>query len=252
MHVPDEWRDVRGTRLRCSVRAGTEDRRPLLLLNGLGAPLETWGPLREQLPGRTTVAYDAPGTGASPLATWPLGIAGHADLSCALLDCLGIDRADVLGYSFGGTIAQELARRHPDRVGALVLASTSCGWGATLGDPVTLSALAWSLPRAMVSAGGALRPPTPLGVWWQMLAVGTWSSWPWLPTLDAPTLVISGAGDRVVPPANAEALAARIPGAELALIPDAGHFLVLADDPSGMATPVAQFLDRQDVAVVST
>ena len=65
----------------------------------------------------------------------------HAELVCELLDACGIERADVLGYSWGGAVAQELARRAPDRVGRLVLCATSPGLGARPPRPVAAALL---------------------------------------------------------------------------------------------------------------
>jgi pimeloyl-ACP methyl ester carboxylesterase len=265
-------RTLVGTEVRCSVQGPLDDdgaARPLLLLSGLGAPLETWAPLRTALGDRTTIAVDAPGTGGSPTPWWPTSVPGLARLAVALLDDLGVQHADVLGYSFGGTVAQELARRAPDRVGALVLAATNCGWGGLPGDPMALGSLLSPFPVRMLPPGRgslrgltgdpgprgafsvadaawAARPPNPLGAWWQLVAIGGWSSAPWLGRLRAPTLVLAGAEDRVVPPANAAQLARRIPGARLALVPGAGHFFLLADDPAAGAAVVADFLREQD------
>jgi len=260
--------------VRVSVRtgsagsAGASGAHPLLLLNGVGAPLETWDPLRERLAPRTTVAFDVPGTGGSPLSWLPTTIAGLARVVGALLDDLGFERVDVLGYSFGGAVAQEFARGMPARVGALVLAATNCGWGSVPGDPAALAALIAPIPVHLLPPGRgsllalsgdqgtranfsradtawAARPPNPLGVWWQALAIGTWTSAPWLHRIVAPTLVLTGADDRVVPPANAHLLARCVPNATLCEVPRAGHFALLADDPGPSAAAVEAFLQAQ-------
>jgi len=258
--------------VRVSVRAGsaatTASARPLLLLNGVGAPLETWDPLRERLAHRTTVAFDVPGTGGSPLSWLPTTIPGLARVVGALLDDLGVERVDVLGYSFGGAVAQEFAREMPARVGALVLAATNCGWGSVPGDPAALAALIAPIPVHLLPPGrGSLlalsgdqgtreqfsradtawsaRPPNPLGVWWQALAIGTWSSAPWLHHIAAPTLVLTGGADRVVPPANAHLLARRLSNATLCEVAQAGHFALLADDPGPSGEAVEAFLRAQ-------
>ena len=258
--------------MRVSLRTGsaatdgaTAGTRPLLLLNGVGAPLETWEPLRERLAHRTTVAFDVPGTGGSPVSWFPTAIPGLARVVGALLDDLGIERTDVLGYSFGGAVAQEVARMQPARVGALVLAATNCGLGAVPGDPAALAALIAPIPVHLLPPGRgsllalsgdqgtraafsradtawAARPPNPLGVWWQALAIGTWTSVPWLHRITAPTLVLTGADDRVVPPANARMLARCVPNATLCEVPKAGHFALLADDPGPSADAVEAFL----------
>src|SRR5205814_9995421 len=100
---------------------------PLLLIMGLGGNLEMWAPLREALPGRQLIAFDTPGTGGSSTPALPLSIPQHAALAARLLGALGHDRVDVLGVSWGGVVAQQLAIARPQHVGRLVLASTVAG-----------------------------------------------------------------------------------------------------------------------------
>ena len=136
--------DVDGVRLRTSVR-GTGS--PLLLLTGIGAPLELSRPLEGGLNrhGVQTVALDAPGTGESSAYRLPRRMPGLARTVEQLLDALGYDRVDVLGVSFGGVLAQQLAHQAPDRVRRLVLAATAAGapfLGGVPGSPRALFELA--------------------------------------------------------------------------------------------------------------
>ena len=100
---------------------------------------------RAQRRGIQTIAYDASGTGESPPRLIPLRMHGLARQAAHLLDALGHPRADVLGVSFGGAVAQELTLAHPHRVRRLVLASTMCGIGGVPGNPLALSLLATPL-----------------------------------------------------------------------------------------------------------
>ena len=112
-----------------------------MLVSGLGANVEMWTPFRRSLGARHTIAFDAPGTGESSTPLRPLCMRELGAVTLGLLDALGYDEVDVLGYSFGGAIAQEMARAAPGRIHRLVLAATSCGWGSVPGDPFAMLAM---------------------------------------------------------------------------------------------------------------
>lgn len=207
----------------------------LLLVNGLTRPLESWGPVTQELTGRTIVSFDVPGVGGSPTPMLPLSISTLAGLAGAVLDEVGLETADVLGFSHGGAIAQQLAVDAPARVRRLVLVSTSCGVGASPSGPDAL--------RSLRPPPEDLPWPAPdiKGTLWGLLAVSTWSSIPFLGAIRAPTLVVCGTHDRVVPPANSTLLAQRIPGAELVMLP-AGHDLQRHGPASALVGIVEPFL----------
>jgi pimeloyl-ACP methyl ester carboxylesterase len=148
-----------------------------------------------------------------------------------------VARADVLGFSHGGAVAQQLAADVPGRVRCLVLVSTSCGVGAEAGR-VPL--------RRLTAPGDDTSWPRPdvLGTVWHALAISGWSSIPFLGAIAAPTLVVSGEHDRVVPPGNSRLLARRIPDAELALLA-AGHDLQRSGQAQLLADTVDEFLQRK-------
>lgn len=81
-----------------------------MLVNGIGGNIEIWEPLALRLPGRQLIMIDMPGTGGSPARRLPLRMSGYAMLVVAVLDQLGIERTDVLGYFWGGALAQQLVR----------------------------------------------------------------------------------------------------------------------------------------------
>jgi len=224
--------------IRASVR-GAEGR-PLLLVNGLGAPLETWEPLRDALGARRTVAFDAPGTGGSSTPHRPHMIRDLAHIALAVVTDIGIEEFDVVGYSFGGAVAQELARLAPDRVSRLVLAATNFGWGSPLGDPLAV----W----CAATSGASLEPrPDPLGYWWQLLAISTWSSFPWISRVQQPTLVLVGAHDRVAPVNAGRLLARELPNAELVLV-DGEHWFLIGDGVHEAAAHITEFLDEDQLS----
>ena len=240
--------------------------RPLLLVNGLGANIEMWAPFRAALGPRRTIAFDAPGTGGSSTPFRPLTMRELAHLAYGLLDALGVEESDLLGYSFGGAIAQEMARAEPGRIHRMVLAATTCGWGALPGDPVALVALLTPTryyfgpattattaffgdgdPRdfAIADAARLEHPPDPVGYAWQLVAALGWSSLGWLHRVTVPTLVVGAERDRMVHPSTARLLARRLPDARLHLVRGAGHFLLLREHDRTTARVIETFLDTE-------
>jgi len=265
---------VGGLQLRVSVRPATgfaaggatgTDRVPLLLCNGIGAPIEMWTPFRDPL-GRPTIAFDAPGVGESSVPLVPPTIGGVARLMMQVLDHLGVPTVDVLGVSWGGALAQEIARHGGERVRRLVLCATMAGGLPIPGDPRVLAILAtplryWS-PSYLDRVAPALygpdvaedpemmahqrrarftRAPSGRGYLWQMLALRRFASVLWLHRLRQPTLVLTGAADPIVPVANGRILAGRIPGARLEVV-DGGHLFLLTHAAENAAR-VNAFLD---------
>jgi poly(3-hydroxyalkanoate) depolymerase len=246
----------------------------LLLLTGLGARLELSAPFERAVHrhGVQTIALDAPGTGGSTRYARPRRMPGLARTVERTLELLGYDRVDVLGVSFGGVLAQQLAHQAPDRVRRLVLAATAAGvpfLGGVPGSPRALAALA--TPRRYRSpayfqqvagalyGGGARRDPEVLldgsdvrfagapslrGYLDQLYAISFWTGLPWLWRLRQPTLVLTGDDDPIVPVVNGRILAWLIPGARLEIVP--GGHLFLLERPVETAALVAEFLAEPD------
>ena len=241
---------VNGRDLRYAVREGDPARPPLLFLNGLGANIELAAPFVDALTAPTVVTFDVPGVGGSPTPPSPYRPSTIARLAVALLDRLGHDEVDVLGVSWGGAIAQQLALQHPPRCCRLVLAATAPG---ALMVPGRLSALLGLVtPRRYVDAdharrvagnvyGGAFRDDPDLvmrtfrhvrfasrgGYYLQLGAVCGWTSLPWLPLVRQPTLIMAGADDPLVPTINARLMQWLIPDARLAIV-DCGHLFLVS------------------------
>jgi pimeloyl-ACP methyl ester carboxylesterase len=222
-----------GQRIAISIQ-GEGD--PLLVINGLSRPTQSWDPFTTQLHGRKVVSFDAPGVGGSPTPLRPRLISELASVAVAVLDAAEIDEADILGYSFGGAVAQQLAHDAPARVSALILASTSCGVGAT---PGVATDVIRHLGRSLDGKPWPL--PDPLGLLWQTLAVSNWSSIPFLGSIQAPTLVVCGSRDSVVPPSNSRVLARRIPNATLVMLAGRGHDLQRGESAKALAQAVERF-----------
>jgi len=252
------------------VRVATVGHGPdLLLLNGIGGNIEMWEPVVRRIPGRRIVMFDMPGTGESAALRRAVRMRGYAALIVRLLDALGIDRTDVLGYSWGGALAQELAHRAPHRVRGVVLAATTPGLGGQPPTPWVIALMATPLryysrtylrlvaplvfgsapDKAADSTHGDARlrkPPSLLGYSQQLYAISGWSSRSYLRSLTAPVLVLAGTHDPLVPVRNARILARNIRGARLQCV-DGGH-LFLLEQPDEGCRAVVEFLDERDGA----
>jgi pimeloyl-ACP methyl ester carboxylesterase len=258
---------VDGLRLHTRRRPGSTTP-PLVLIHGLGGSMESWAPLLERMPDRDVVMIDCPGVGRSERPTWPIRIPAIADYVLGALRGLGIERADVLGFSLGGVVAQEVAHRDPGFVRRLVLVATICGvWVHPAGPTVQRALLSTRRYRDRTAAardipilaGGRTardpevlaailrdregHPPGRLGYHFQQLAVLGWTSFLWLPNLRMPTLVLHGQDDPVVRVANARVMAWRLPDATMEVVPGAGHML-LFDEPEKTTPIVEDFLGK--------
>jgi 3-oxoadipate enol-lactonase len=243
---------------------------PVLLVMGLGGRAADWNDafLDRLAPAFELISFDNRGTGRSDRPNEEYTLDRMADEAVAVLDAAGHDRAHVVGISMGGMIAQLVALRHPARVRGLVLIATTTG-GPTVvpPTPAALAVLApdRSLPpdeivrRAMatISAPGfaARRPdaiealvalavaqPTPQFVFVrQLAAIMASDRLARLGGITAPTLVVHGTEDPLVPPPNGAALARAIPGARLVELPQCGH-LPMWECPERLAAVVHDFL----------
>ena len=258
---PVQIRELRlwGTTIRVGVWPGSSQRPPLLLFNGIGASLELLGPLADALSDLELIAYDMPGTGESGLPPLPYRLWMVALMTDQLLDKLGYDRVDALGVSWGGGIAQQFALQNPRRCRRLVLAATCAG--VTM-IPPKLSVLAkfmtprrFNNPAYMASVaddiyGGDVGANAEVlahfkhtrypGYLLQQLAITGWTSLPWLRLVRQPTLILAGADDRIVPPANADLLGWAIPNSRKHCFDD-GHLFLLAN-PAASAAMIDEFL----------
>jgi poly(3-hydroxyalkanoate) depolymerase len=255
--------DCGEVRLRYSVEGSGP---PLLLTSGIGASLELTQPLRNALAGRATIAWDAPGAGASGVPRRRPSLRRVAKYAVAVLDELGFEQVDVMGISWGGLVSQELARRHPERVRRLVVAATGTGWTSIPGDlrvlPILLHTRRYSSPHFLEEVGARLyggdvrrdpeilrrqatlrllHPPSSSGYRWQLLATAGWTSVHWLHTLPHRTLVLAADDDPISHLGNGRLLARLIPNAKLSVIDGGGHLFAITR-PAETALLVERFL----------
>ncbi len=244
----------------------------LVLISGLGYPAWQWNRMLPYLTNHfQVITFDNRGVGGTDKPAGPYSAGLLAADTTALLDALGIASAVVMGHSMGGFIAQELALSHPGKVSKLVLSSTN--FGGPHHVPVTPEAMAvltdlssdpvTRFKNGLVvstAPGFAEKHPEMIQEWleWRIsnpldpagyqaqIAIGlalipeAASFEHKLHNITVPTLILFGAHDKVVPPANADLLAARIPHSKVVILPDAGHFFPM-EVPAAASQAVIDF-----------
>jgi len=243
-------------------RVTPEDGAPrLLFIGGSGSDLRqkpnlTSGPLAERF---DLLTYDQRGLGQSDIPDGPYTMADYADDAASLLDAVRWEHCSVIGVSFGGMVAQELAVRQPDRIDRLVLCCTSPGGRGGSSYPLhelvdlcaeeranrtleisdTRMNERWrsdhpnAHARAVAlfhsrSKTGAGEPRREIGRRLQLEARREHDVFDRLPGLTMPVLCCGGRYDGIAPSANMEAIRDQIPGARLVLF-EGGHLFMMQD-----------------------
>lgn len=242
---------------------------PVLLIMGLGATSDWWWRTRPLLAKHyRTIAFDNRGVGRSDVPPGPYPMPLMASDAATVLDAAGVARAHLVGISMGGMIAQEFALQYPDRVLSLVLGCTAPGGPNAIraeaaaiqmltgranmtADEAEQAVLPFiydpATPRERIEEDLAVRRPwypTPAGYVAQLQGIFTWQAFDRLSQINAPTLVVHGECDRLVPAGNGQLIASRIPGARLVLIPGANH-LFTTDQPEAAHAALLAFLGEQ-------
>jgi 3-oxoadipate enol-lactonase len=238
---------------------------PVLLIMGLGYPSRLWHRTRPMLAQDfRTVALDNRGVGLSDVPPGPYSISSMASDAAAVLDAAGVSRAHVFGVSMGGMVAQEFALQYPARTRSLILGCTSSGGPSAVRAERKVSDIlmvrGMSLERARVAILPYIydvhTPPDKIeedvnlrrqclpsleGYSAQLQGILAWEAYSRIAQITAPTLVIHGKSDALVPPGNGELIAARIPGAKLVLLDHASH-LFLTDQTEVAHKHIREFL----------
>lgn len=249
------------------------DGEPLVLIAGLGYGLWQWHKMIPLLAERKQViAFDNRGAGQTAKPAGPYTAAMLAQDTARLIKEVVGGPAAVMGHSMGGFIAQQLALTRPDLVSKLILASTN--FGGLNAAPVTPQALAAMMDRSgdpaevvrrgvgVATAPGFIEQhpdvlqelinyrftnPVPPEAYQAQMAIGLGLLAPAaafdgkLSAIEVPTLILFGAHDNVVPPANADLLAAQIPHSQTVILPAAGHMFPI-ETPAEAAAAVLEFL----------
>jgi pimeloyl-ACP methyl ester carboxylesterase len=238
--------DVRGRSI-VYRRAGSGA--PLVLLHGFLCDSRVW---RRQVAALSdefdVVAWDAPGAGLSPDPPEGFALADWATCLADFIGALGLGPAHIAGLSWGGLLAQELFRLAPERVRTLILADTYAGWNGSFGDEVARQRLARCERESSLAAEEFVRVWVPVEFFTEAVApdvaeematvvqdfhprgfrlmarsLAETDTTDLLRTIDVPTLLLWGDGDRRSPLEVAAAFEAAIPSAELRVIANAGH-----------------------------
>ena len=246
---------------------------PLLLIMGYGSNSGHWFVILPRLASRfNVIIFDKRGTGRSDKPDIPYTAEMLTGDIAGLLDAIGIGAAHVFGVSMGGMLSQELALRYPERVRKLILGCTTCGGPhsakfspeamAFLFDPErarlsdeerALLTVPWlwnedyiaEHPEAVKRyVTTTTQYPTPAhGYMSQANFILTHDTFDRLSDIKAPTLVLTGAKDRLISPENSRILASRIPGAELVIFENAGHGFI-SDTADESSKTIIKFLER--------
>jgi 3-oxoadipate enol-lactonase len=239
---------------------------PVLLIMGLGYSSAMWHRTRPVLAKHFhVILFDNRGVGASDVPPGPYSTAEMAADAAAVLDAAGVASAHVFGISMGGMIAQEFVLTCTGRVRKLVLGCTACGGpkavraeraatdmllarGAMTPEQAITAAIPFvyhpSTPRERIEEDLEIRRrnvPSADGYLAQLAAILGWQSYDRLGGISAPTLVIHGEADRLVPAGNGRLIAETIPGAQFVLLPNASHMFT-TDQPEASHRAILDFL----------
>jgi pimeloyl-ACP methyl ester carboxylesterase len=244
---------------------------PIVLIHGYGGSMDVWAPqlLEVLAENHTVIVFNNRGVGNTTLGLKQYSVEQLADDSAGLLDALKISKSNVLGWSMGGMIAQELALRHPNKVNNLILYASTCGGNESpLPEKEVLNTFAnktrtpteriarlmplllpeeWrkdhpnyqtAMPRnTQVTPNQTLNFALDAALSWR----GTCNQ---LQQIDQPTLVIIGTDDKMMLPANSLTLAERIPDAWLVQIDGGGHGLMY-QYPESVSKMTLTFLETR-------
>jgi 3-oxoadipate enol-lactonase len=249
---------------------------PVLLVQGLGVDARGWALQRGPF-GRhhRCVALDNRGTGASTRPPGPYDLIRMAHDAIDVLDDAGVERAHIVGASMGGIIAQIIGVMHPERATSLTLACTACRhheWRRELladwAEMVSMQGmhalagegLQWLVgPRLQRRFGLALNllarivlsgSPEPFVAQVEAILAMSDDMRFELPTIKAPTLIITGSQDALTPVGDAEELAEWVPNAQLSVVSGAAHGL-MAEAPGAFNRAVLEFIAGVDRAAVT-
>jgi pimeloyl-ACP methyl ester carboxylesterase len=243
---------------------------PLLLIAGFGCDRTIWSLVAPALTSNFhVITFDNRGVGLSSAPDVPYSIEQMADDAAGLLDAIGVKRAHVAGHSMGGQIALALSLARPEKIRSLTLVTSGArfdehnraiieSWGelprqvdAAMGARLSLP---WVHSRRFYSRPGAIQqvieliaanptPPAAHAIYHQSRAISRFDASKHLAAIRCPTLVVAAREDILLPPAFSEELARGISGAELAIVEETAHGLLI-ESPEEVGRVMHSFLAR--------
>jgi pimeloyl-ACP methyl ester carboxylesterase len=242
---------------------------PLLLVHGALSDSRVWQSQLAAFSDKfTVVAWDAPGCGESADPPDSFRLPEYAGALADLMLTLDLDQAHVLGHSFGGALALELARRHPQLVRTLILVGGYAGWAGSLSDADVEQRLAFALeaaerlpdsfdpesmpglfseklsPEAAASLRTIMSESRPVATRTMAHALAEADLRNSLASIRVPTLLIHGDADQRSPVKVGVDLQSRLPISSLLVLPALGHECYL-EDPDRFNAEVRRFLEAQ-------
>lgn len=253
--LQETWCDASGLPIRVHIWNPHHELSPLVFLNGVCCSLEMVAPLARQFRSRPFIAIETPGAGLTPETEYPLSPTQLARIIAQVTAEIGLKRFSLMGLSLGGALAQQVAAQYRGQIDKLILAATCSGYTMTPADwtetnlwrslnpfAAVTDDLLSDLANAHINGVALTNIPSLMK---QFASFAGWSSLGLLPMIDAPTLVLAGSRDRIVPASNALQLSAFLRHGQHRILPDAGHLFPFTE-PERTASHVERFLTQQD------
>lgn len=238
---------IDGYTIRVGIKSGANELTPWLIFNGIGANLEL---IQSFVKAKAAekfeiISFDIPGTGQSKTPLLPYRFSSMARLASKVLDAYGYNEVDVLGFSWGGALAQQFAKNYSSRCRHLILAATSTGHFAFPPNPTVwlkmLTPKFYEQGINMVSVSSKTVVSSSFkGFFYQLLASNGWTSVHWLHKIKQPTLILSGENDLIVSLSNGHLMKRLLPNSRLEIF-QCGH-LFMVSKPELTAQFVSDFV----------
>lgn len=227
---------------------------PILLINGFSAPLDFWDPtlIGKLASNHTVIIFDNRGIGNTTSGSKQFSIQQFADDTSRLMEALEIKKADIMGWSMGGMIAQEVALSNPENVGKLIIYASTCGTNQSIAPSPEVVDIFSNQSGNMMEMLQRFLPLLFPDQWrnsnpnfiqelpkssevasTETLKLQTEAITNWTGTCDRlgsihqPTMVLVGTDDILTVPANSIIMAEKIPGSWLVQIKGGGHAMMM-------------------------